>query len=36
LGTFPQGSVRLSLGFTNTEQDVDAALKALEDCIKGG
>lgn len=36
LGTFPQGSVRLSLGFTNTEQDVDAALEALEDCIKGG
>lgn len=29
LGTFPQGTVRFSLGFANTEADVDAALAAL-------
>lgn len=34
LKTFPQGSVRLSLGFANTEGDVDAALEALEDCVR--
>jgi len=29
LGTFPQGTVRFSLGYGSTEQDVDAALSAL-------
>lgn len=29
LGTFPRGTVRFSLGFANTEQDVDAALAAI-------
>lgn len=29
LGTFPQGTVRFSLGFSSTEADVDAALAAL-------
>ena len=29
LGTFPQGTVRFSLGFSNTGEDVDAALHAL-------
>ena len=29
LGTFPRGTVRFSLGFTNTEADVDAALSAI-------
>ncbi|MDD5918960.1 MAG: aminotransferase class V-fold PLP-dependent enzyme [bacterium] len=29
LGTFPQGSVRFSLGFSSTAADVDAALAAL-------
>ena len=29
LGTFPKGTVRFSLGFANTEQDVDAALAAI-------
>lgn len=29
LGTFPQGTIRFSLGFANTEQDVDAAVAAL-------
>ena len=29
LGTFPGGVVRFSLGFFNTEQDVDAALAAI-------
>lgn len=29
LGTFPQGVVRFSLGWYNTEEDVDAALEAI-------
>ena len=29
LGTFPQGTVRFSLGFASTKADVDAALHAL-------
>ena len=29
LGTFPRGTVRFSLGFANTEADVDAALSAI-------
>lgn len=29
LGTFPRGTVRFSLGFANTEKDVDAALAAI-------
>ena len=29
LGTFPQGTVRFSLGFSNSEEDVDAALTAI-------
>lgn len=29
LGTYPQGAVRLSFGWYNTEKDVDAALDAL-------
>ena len=29
LGTFPRGTVRFSLGFANTEEDVDAALAAI-------
>ena len=29
LGTFPQGTVRFSLGFSSTAADVDAALAAL-------
>ena len=29
LGTFPRGTVRFSLGFANTEADVDAALEAI-------
>ena len=29
LGTFPRGTVRFSLGFANTEADVDAALSAV-------
>ena len=30
LGTFPQGTVRFSLGWANTAQDVDAALRAID------
>ena len=29
LGTFPKGTVRFSLGFANTEQDMEAALAAI-------
>lgn len=31
LDTFPRGTVRFSLGFASTEEDVDAALAALKD-----
>ncbi|MBU5627378.1 aminotransferase class V-fold PLP-dependent enzyme [Oscillibacter sp. MSJ-2] len=31
LGTFPQGTVRFSLGFANSKEDVDAALAALRE-----
>lgn len=31
LGTFPQGTVRFSLGWANTEADVDAALSAIRE-----
>lgn len=30
LGTYPTGTLRFSLGYSNTEADVDAALRALE------
>lgn len=30
MGTFPQGTVRFSLGFFNTEQEVDMAVEALK------
>ncbi len=30
LSTFPQGTVRFSLGFANTEEDVDAAVDAVK------
>ena len=33
LGTFPAGTVRFSLGFTNTEADVDAALEAIRTIV---
>ena len=29
LGSFPEGSVRFSLGYANTESDVDGALRAI-------
>lgn len=32
--TFPQGTVRFSLGFANTESDVDAALAAIRELAK--
>lgn len=31
LGTFPKGTVRFSLGYANTEADVDAAVAAIRD-----
>ena len=31
LGTFPRGTVRFSLGWANTEADVDAALRAIRE-----
>jgi len=30
LNTFPRGTVRFSLGFASTEEDVDAALRAIK------
>jgi cysteine desulfurase / selenocysteine lyase len=30
-GTFPQGTVRFSLGYYNTEEEIDAALKILRE-----
>lgn len=33
LGTFPQGTVRFSLGWYNTEADVDAAVRAIEKIV---
>ncbi len=35
LGTFPQGTVRFSIGFANTESDVDAALNAIRTLSQG-
>ena len=29
LGSFPEGSVRFSMGWANTEADIDAALEAI-------
>ena len=34
LGTFPAGTVRFSVGFANTEADVDAALDAIRKITK--
>ena len=34
LGTFPQGTVRFSFGYFNTEEDVDYALNAIKEVIK--
>jgi len=34
IGTFPQGTVRFSLGFFNTQQDVDEACAALRELVK--
>ena len=35
MGTFPQGTVRFSLGFANTEEDVDRALEAVRRLAEG-
>jgi len=34
LGTFPNGTVRVSLGFFNTPEDVEALLKALQEITR--
>lgn len=34
LGTFPEGTVRFSFGYTNTLEDVEAALSALNTIVK--
>jgi cysteine desulfurase family protein len=34
LGTFPEGTLRFSLGYFNTEEDIDATLKALEEIVR--
>lgn len=33
IGSFPQGTVRLSLSYFNTEEEIDFALKALEELV---
>jgi len=33
-GTFPQGTVRFSFGYANTESDIDAALAAIESILR--
>ena len=33
LGTFPTGTIRFSVGWANTEDDVDAALAALREIL---
>ncbi|WP_430883538.1 aminotransferase class V-fold PLP-dependent enzyme [Fusibacter sp. JL216-2] len=33
MGTFPQGTIRLSLGFTTTLEDVQSAIDALEEIL---
>jgi len=35
LGTFPQGTVRFSFGFFNTDDDVEAAAKAVHEIVSG-
>jgi cysteine desulfurase/selenocysteine lyase len=35
LGTFPKGTVRFSLSYFNTQEEIDTAILALESCIKG-
>lgn len=36
LGTFPQGTVRFSVGYANTSADIDRALSAIEACVSAG
>ena len=35
LGTFPAGAIRFSFGWSNTAEEVDAALRALEKICRG-
>jgi len=35
IGTFPQGTVRFSFGFFNTEAHADLAAEALRQLLKG-
>lgn len=35
LGTFPEGTVRLSIGYFNTEQDMERAIEAVKAVAKG-
>lgn len=32
LGTFPEGTIRFSFGHSNTEEEVNEAIKAIEEC----
>ena len=34
LGTFPQGTVRFSIGYANAECDVDAAISAIKEILR--
>ena len=35
LGTYPEGTVRFSIGYTTTEEEVDAAIRAIHDLAYG-
>ena len=34
LGTYPQGTVRFSVGYSNTEAEIDFAVEALHKLLK--
>ena len=35
IGTFPAGTVRFSLGYFNTEEEVERAIEAVSECARG-
>lgn len=34
LGTFPEGTIRFSFGYSNTEEEVNYAIKAIKECYE--
>ena len=35
LGTFPEGTIRLSLGAFNTQEEIEAVIRAIRDITEG-